>query len=332
LPGRHLPVRPDAEQLRLQAEDLLRAISEGDASALADLREFHPKPPQPGAVKLADAQLVLARSYQAPSWTRLMLACSLIDAIWEDDVDTAIFYANVVNQSPTGADPALWGTNLHTFPLVEEAFALFIGWGATSGPVTLDLTAFDQSFSEFADTGSTSSPIGGDFPSRIWMAKKTNTSMTNDGVTATASDDAAAGNVTDGLAGMIGYAVLSNSAPVNMAPPTLAGIAVTGETLACVRGTWRNGPDSYSYQWERDGVDIAGATASAYTLTAVDEGTMIRCTVTSTNTFGSTSLNTSAVEIQPPDIEGDMFLKVAGEFIPVVVLIKDGVDWVGAGD
>ena len=67
---------------------MLRGIREGEAAALADLREFHPKPPDPATTKLADAQLVLARSYQAPSWTRLMLACSLIDAIWEDDVDT----------------------------------------------------------------------------------------------------------------------------------------------------------------------------------------------------------------------------------------------------
>jgi len=36
---------------------------------------------------LADAQLVLARSYKGPSGPRLMLPCRLIDAIWSDDVD-----------------------------------------------------------------------------------------------------------------------------------------------------------------------------------------------------------------------------------------------------
>src|SRR5262245_39331610 len=85
---RHLPVRPDAEPLRHQATELLKSIHEGEGSALEDLRAFHPKKLNPAEVKLADAQLILARSYQAPSWTRLMLACSLIDAIWEDDVDT----------------------------------------------------------------------------------------------------------------------------------------------------------------------------------------------------------------------------------------------------
>ena len=88
MPVRHLPVRPDAEQLRHQAKDLLKAIHQEDPSAVEDLRAFHPKKLKPAEVKLADAQLILARSYQAPSWTRLMLACSLIDAIWADDPDT----------------------------------------------------------------------------------------------------------------------------------------------------------------------------------------------------------------------------------------------------
>src|SRR5262249_40275849 len=37
---------------------------------------------------LADAQLVLARSYQASSWTRLVHAVQLADAIWRDDLNT----------------------------------------------------------------------------------------------------------------------------------------------------------------------------------------------------------------------------------------------------
>ncbi len=85
---RSLPVRPDLEQLRHQAKDLLRQIRAGDPAALADLREFHPDKPNPAEVKLTDVQLVLARSYEAPSWPRLVLACQLIDAIWRDDSDT----------------------------------------------------------------------------------------------------------------------------------------------------------------------------------------------------------------------------------------------------
>jgi hypothetical protein len=84
---RRLPVRPDLEQLKHQAKDLLRAIHSGDPSAIADLEQFHPDKIDPADAKLADAQLVLARSYQASSWTRLVQCCQLIDAIWRDDVD-----------------------------------------------------------------------------------------------------------------------------------------------------------------------------------------------------------------------------------------------------
>jgi hypothetical protein len=68
---RRLPVRPDLEQLKQQAKDLLRAIHSGDPSAIADLEQFHPDRIDPANARLADAQLVLARGYQASSWTRL---------------------------------------------------------------------------------------------------------------------------------------------------------------------------------------------------------------------------------------------------------------------
>ena len=87
MPVRRLPVRPDSEQLHRQAKELLRAIRAGDANAIAELREHHPESIDPASAKLADAQLALARSYQASSWTRLVHAVRLADAIWRDDLD-----------------------------------------------------------------------------------------------------------------------------------------------------------------------------------------------------------------------------------------------------
>jgi hypothetical protein len=84
---RRLPVRPDLDQLHRQAKELLKAIHAGDQAALEELREHHPGPIDPAAARLADAQLVLARSYQADSWTRLAHAVQLVDAIWRDDAD-----------------------------------------------------------------------------------------------------------------------------------------------------------------------------------------------------------------------------------------------------
>lgn len=87
MPERRLPVRPDLEQLKHQAKDLLRSLRAGDAAAIAQFQQHHRKPIDPANTKLADAQLVLARSYNVPSWPRLVQACQIIDAIWEDDVD-----------------------------------------------------------------------------------------------------------------------------------------------------------------------------------------------------------------------------------------------------
>ena len=85
---RHLPVRPDLDQLRHQAKDLLRAVRRGEADALAALRRHHPRRPDPAGIRLADAQLVLARSYGVASWARLVLACRMTDAICRDDRET----------------------------------------------------------------------------------------------------------------------------------------------------------------------------------------------------------------------------------------------------
>lgn len=90
MPERRLPVRPDLDQLKRQAKELLKAIRRGDSDALADLRTHHPEPPAPAATKLADAQLALARAYEAPSWMRLVQACELVDAIWRDDADAVL--------------------------------------------------------------------------------------------------------------------------------------------------------------------------------------------------------------------------------------------------
>jgi hypothetical protein len=88
MPNRHLPVRPDLEQLKHQAKDLLRRLRSGDPGAIEDFQKHHSKPLKPADARLADAQLVLARSYLVRSWPRLVIACRLIDAIWRDDVDT----------------------------------------------------------------------------------------------------------------------------------------------------------------------------------------------------------------------------------------------------
>jgi hypothetical protein len=70
MPARDLPARPNLEQYRKQAKDLLKQWRRGDNEALRRLREHHPHPPvQP---LLADAQLVVAREHGIESWPRFV--------------------------------------------------------------------------------------------------------------------------------------------------------------------------------------------------------------------------------------------------------------------
>ena len=62
-----LPARPDLDQLRHQARDLLRAAQRGDPEATARIRAVA------GRIVLSSAQLALAREYGFASWAKLKL-------------------------------------------------------------------------------------------------------------------------------------------------------------------------------------------------------------------------------------------------------------------
>ena len=87
MPARKLPSRPDLRQLRHQAKDLLRAFRRGDPLAIADFADHHPLRLDATTARLSDAQLVLARSYDAIGWPRLVAACDLINAVALEDFD-----------------------------------------------------------------------------------------------------------------------------------------------------------------------------------------------------------------------------------------------------
>jgi len=133
MPERRLPVRPDLDQLKHQAKDLLKAIRRGDPEALEEFREHHPNPSSAGDVKLADAQLALARAYEAPSWGRLVQGCDLVDAIWRDDVDAVhrLIQANptlltedaLIRKSNWGP-PMSYAANLGRNRIVEMLYGL----------------------------------------------------------------------------------------------------------------------------------------------------------------------------------------------------------------
>lgn len=78
MPVKPLPSHPNLEHLKHQAKDLLKDHAARDAAAAQRLREFHPAFTNAteaaifaARLKLADAQLAIAREHGFPSWTRL---------------------------------------------------------------------------------------------------------------------------------------------------------------------------------------------------------------------------------------------------------------------
>ena len=109
----YLPVRPNLDQLKRQAKDLLHAIRAGDPDAIAELKKHNPKEIDPATAKLADAQLALARAYEVASWPRLVTACRMIHAIWEGDVQTVrelvVKNPKLLKESASGVPDSNWG-------------------------------------------------------------------------------------------------------------------------------------------------------------------------------------------------------------------------------
>jgi hypothetical protein len=110
---RHFPVRPNLDQLKHQAKDLLRDIREGDEASVAELRKHQPKAIDPAVAKLADAQLALARSYGLPNWPRLVTACRMTDALWRGDVEAVrqmvVKNPRLLHEAARGVAECNWG-------------------------------------------------------------------------------------------------------------------------------------------------------------------------------------------------------------------------------
>lgn len=71
-------------------------------------------------------------------------------------------------------------------------------------------------------------------------------------------------------------------APVNTVPPSISGEPRVGAVLSADPGEWDVAGLEFSYQWQADGTDIAGATGSTYRVTPADQGRSLRVVVTTT--------------------------------------------------
>jgi trimeric autotransporter adhesin len=104
-----------------------------------------------------------------------------------------------------------------------------------------------------------------------------------------------------GTAESLASAAVGPIANVNDAPsgaPVIVGTATEDQTLSADTSSIADadGLGAFSYQWQRDGVTIVGATSSTYTLGDADVGTSIRVVVSYTDGHSTTeSLSSAAV-------------------------------------
>ena len=123
---RLLPERPDPEQYRKQARELLRACRAGDAEAIErfDHWLFKGKPFAPEQVKLNDAQTVIAEEHGCRSWPKFV---KMIREKLEERLDPSWF--RQARDAIQNGDPDLLRTLLRQHPDRPLSFSMAGGLG-----------------------------------------------------------------------------------------------------------------------------------------------------------------------------------------------------------
>jgi Big-like domain-containing protein len=102
---------------------------------------------------------------------------------------------------------------------------------------------------------------------------------------------------------VVSITIAPETPPANTSLPGVSGLAALGQTLSCSNGVWSGGiPQTYSYQWLRDGGAIPGATGPAYAVADADQGHTLTCVVTAANSGGSASATSAGVAIPPAPV------------------------------
>jgi hypothetical protein len=105
--------------------------------------------------------------------------------------------------------------------------------------------------------------------------------------------------------------ICTGVAPVNTVAPVISGTPTVGQTLSSTTGTWTGNPTpTYTYQWKRNGSNIASATSSTYTLVQADATFAITCAVTGTNVVGAAEATSNSLTIF--DADAQAFIIAAG--------------------
>lgn len=106
-------------------------------------------------------------------------------------------------------------------------------------------------------------------------------------------------------------------APINTTPPVISGIPGQGIYLTTTNGVWIGKGISYTYQWQRNAVNIGGAVDATYLQVPADNSTSVTCVVTASNPFGVNQSSSNAIQIVniPISIAGRSVVEAFGNSI-----------------
>jgi hypothetical protein len=78
--------------------------------------------------------------------------------------------------------------------------------------------------------------------------------------------------------------------------PAITGNIGVGNTFTSNTGSWiGDAPITYTYQWNKNGANIANATANSYTTVSSVMNSTLTCTVTATNSVGNASAVSNSI-------------------------------------
>jgi len=164
--------------------------------------------------------------------------------------------------------------------------------GEADDPVTYQWYSSANNYTTAIGTGSTYQVQEGDEGFTI-EAKATAT-----------NDNGATASATSAVT-----AAVADAAPT-ITTPVITGTAQEGLTLTA-SATSGQGDNPVTYQWQRNGTNISGATGSTYLLTENDEGTPITVVATATNGNGATASATSASTASVIDVTSVAMVTIA---------------------
>ncbi|TCO59727.1 ankyrin repeat domain-containing protein [Actinocrispum wychmicini] len=168
MPVYPLPHRPNLANIRKQAKTLLAAWQAGDDQAVTRVRQSHPRGERLERVRLADAQVVVAREYGFASWARLVQHLRLTPQAQALHAIDLLFRADSGEPSTVGQVldhrvDLLWQAHLDGHPAVAVLL--------TGSPVTVDdvraAIAREHGFADWAAVPDRDRPVDPHFEAAV---------------------------------------------------------------------------------------------------------------------------------------------------------------------